>query len=187
MAIQAKECPENFKVGDYIEVDYEEFDGLKKIRGWVAHKSADGTPIVIEREDGLGWKQFSEEYSVVKGNSFWNIYGCAYRKIPEPFVYHIPISVNYAPYPSWKMIYDSLVIGSPIKKKSLITKMNHFFKKLTDSKVQELSKAGYLNGDLKPTQKAFDALNEVLFFEKYEELVAKATAENKEAEDAKKK
>ena len=96
---------------------------------------------------------------------------------------------------SCKVCFKIAKQGNKLKKVStkinssgnLIKKMNNFFKKLTDSKVQELSKAGYLNGDLQPTQKAYDTVNEIAFFANYEALVALATAENVEAEAKSKK
>jgi hypothetical protein len=73
----------------------------------------------------------------------------------------------------------------PIKKQPIMKKLSNFYKKLTDENTQALVKAGYLNGDLEPTQKAQDAINEINFFALKDQLVERAKAEIKEAEESK--
>ncbi len=60
--------------------------------------------------------------------------------------------------------------------------MNNIFKKLTDSKVKALVKAGFLASDLSLTIKGFDSLKEILFLANYDEMVKKAEEFNKENE-----
>lgn len=73
-------------------------------------------------------------------------------------------------------------------KPTMIKKLSNFYKKFTDVKTQALVKAGYLNGDLEPTPKAYDKLEEISFFANYEALVVAAQEEitEAEAEEAKK-
>lgn len=84
------------------------------------------------------------------------------------------------PQESYKLINQNKIT-------TIMKTVTTFFKKLTDSKVQALSKAGYINGDLEPTQKAKDAISEILFFTHYEELVDRAEKEIKEEEESNKK
>ncbi len=74
-----------------------------------------------------------------------------------------------------------------VNKQSIMKKLGTFFKKLTDEKTQKLAKAGFINGDLEPTEAGIDALNEVLWFEKLDLLVAKAEEVIKEEEEESKK
>jgi len=60
--------------------------------------------------------------------------------------------------------------------------MNNIFKKLTDSKVKALVKAGFLASDLSLTIKGFESLKEILFLANYDEMVKKAEEFNKENE-----
>jgi hypothetical protein len=72
---------------------------------------------------------------------------------------------------------------------NVIKKLSNFYKKFTDAKTQSLVKAGYLNGDLEPTNKAHDKVKEIAFFESYDALVDAANEEiaEAEAEEAKNK
>lgn len=67
-------------------------------------------------------------------------------------------------------------------KKSIMKKISNYYKKFTDAKVQSLVKAGYLNGDLEPTEKAHDAIKEINFFANQDELVKRADEEIAEEE-----
>lgn len=94
--------------------------------------------------------------------------------------------LNYLPYLKYfEFTYSSDRRRSPYYSSNTtkIKMLNNFIKKLTDAKVQELIKAGYVNGDLKPTTRGLEKLDEILFFANYESLVTEATNENKEREE----
>lgn len=88
-----------------------------------------------------------------------------------------------------KLTVVSKAAGSATANTNVIKKISNFYKKFTDAKVQSLVKAGYLNGDLEPTQKAHDKIKEINFFAQYDALVEHADEEiaEAEAEEAKNK
>ncbi len=67
-------------------------------------------------------------------------------------------------------------------KKTIMKKLSNFYKKLVDADTQVLVKAGYLNGDLEPTDKAEAAIGEILFFIHKAELIERAKVEIAEDE-----
>jgi len=69
-----------------------------------------------------------------------------------------------------------------LKTKTTMKKLSNFYKKFTDEKVQVLVEMGYLNGDLEPTEKAYDTVKEIQFFANYDALVERAKAEKVEVE-----
>lgn len=69
------------------------------------------------------------------------------------------------------------LISTSETNKTTMKTISNFYKKLTDEKVQALSKAGYLNGDLEPTEKARKAIEEIQFFANYDALVTRANEE----------
>lgn len=69
-----------------------------------------------------------------------------------------------------------------INKTTIMKKLSNFYKKLVDADTQALVKAGYLNGDLEPTEKATNALQEILFFDNKNELIKRAQEEIAEEE-----
>ena len=61
--------------------------------------------------------------------------------------------------------------------KSIMRNLNNYITKLVDADTRALCEAGYLNGDLEPTQKAFDTIAEINFFANKAELIARAVQE----------
>ena len=59
-------------------------------------------------------------------------------------------------------------------KPKMLQRLGNYMKKLLDKDTQVLVKAGFINGDLEPTEEGLDALNSILFFEKKTELVEMA-------------
>lgn len=85
----------------------------------------------------------------------------------------------------YDLINSEEVLQAELIKQLTNNKMNNFFKKLTDKKIQALVKAGYLNSDLKITVKGNGALIELLFLANYDELVKLANEEIEETEKKK--
>lgn len=75
-----------------------------------------------------------------------------------------------------------------ISNTSIMKKLSNFITKTVDGDTQDLLKAGYINGDLEPTEKAFDKIDELNFFDRRAQLVVSAKEEIAEQEklDAKK-
>ena len=64
--------------------------------------------------------------------------------------------------------------------KPKMRKVTNTFKLFTDKKTQDLYKAGYINGDLEPTEQGLNALNSLLLAEYKDKLVELAREELKE-------
>lgn len=60
---------------------------------------------------------------------------------------------------------------------TLMKKLSNFVTKCVDADTQALLKAGYINGDLEPTEKAFDKIDEINFFANRAALVVAANEE----------
>lgn len=70
-----------------------------------------------------------------------------------------------------------LPIKNNNKPKSMIKKLSNFITKAVNEDTQALIKAGYVNSDLEPTEKGYEALREILYFENQPKLVERAKAE----------
>jgi len=65
---------------------------------------------------------------------------------------------------------------------TIMKKLSNFIKKTVDGDTQELLKAGYINGDLEPTDEGKNRLGEILWFANLPAIVALAKEANLEAE-----
>jgi len=79
---------------------------------------------------------------------------------------------------------DLELIKTPVKGgKTIMQKITTLAKRLLDKKLQKLYRVGYVNDGLSLTEKGKEALLEVLFLEKKDELVKLADEEIKEEKD----
>lgn len=85
-----------------------------------------------------------------------------------------------------KAMFDSIIEDYKPKKKPFMKTLSTWLKKTLDADTQALVITGYLDEELEPTEKAYDAIDEMNFDDRKAALVEKAKAEIAE-EEAKKK
>ncbi len=83
--------------------------------------------------------------------------------------------------------FDEATTSNKPTKKTIMKRLSNFIKKSVNTDTQELLKAGLINGDLEPTEKGWDVMEEITWFKTYEEIVARAKEINTEAEAEAKK
>ena len=84
-------------------------------------------------------------------------------------------SVSKGNSPSKLSVIQRTSVDKPEgNKPKMLQRLGNYMKKLLDKDTQVLVKAGFINGDLEPTEEGLDALNSILFFEKKTELVEMA-------------
>jgi hypothetical protein len=108
--------------------------------------------------------------------------------LPEEFS-TTPFMLDYSVMSQFYSQATDPLFKLPIKKNkpTIMKKLSNFITKTVDSNTQELLKAGYINGNLEPTEKGYEKVREIIWFQNLPALTEAAKADNiEEAKESKK-